>query len=126
MKTIIIDGVEYTLTPTKQEKELFIGELNGKRYYLGPEASERMTWLDAVNWCESIGEGYELPSRIVLLMCYENDALRDQFNVDNWYWSNTAYRFNDRWVQHFLYGDQGSNTEDYLYYVRAVRVESTK
>ena len=38
MKIINIDGVEYTLTPVKQEKELFIGELQGKRYYLGPEA----------------------------------------------------------------------------------------
>lgn len=124
MKTIIIDGVEYILTPTKQEKELFIGELNGKRFYLGPGAGERMTWYDAINWCKSLGEGYLLPSRMTLLMCYENDALRDYFITNEYYWTSSQHGPNFAWCQLFFNGFQTLITKNNALHVRAVRVES--
>lgn len=114
-----------------QEKNLitahndeFIGEVNGKRYYMGPESEKRMTWDEAHTWCASLGEGYELPSLAVLMMCYNNEKLRKQFQ-DGLYWSSDEYEFDSSgaWVQCFDIGDQCDHFKYRPFYVRAVRVE---
>jgi len=125
-KTIIIDGVEYSLTPVNQNG--FIGEVNGKRYYLGPEADEQMTQEEARDWCASLGDNFELPSRVVMLLCYNNKELRKQFQTDDYYWTNDEYE-NDSsfgWLQFFNNGGQNYSTKTIARYVRAVRVEEAK
>ena len=67
MKSIVIDGIEYELIPKKQKMPL-ICELNGIKFYLGPEATNEMNWKDAVKWCAELGDGFELPSREIALI----------------------------------------------------------
>lgn len=103
----------------------FIGEVNGKCYYLGPEADRKMNWKEARAWCESLGENFELPSRIIMLMCCNNKELRKQFKMDDYYWLSDDYRYNTSlgWHQNFTTGGQGTTIKTDTLYVRAVRVE---
>lgn len=126
-KTIIIDGVEYALTPvTPVSQDQFIGEVNGKRYYLGPEAAELMTQQEARGWCESLGYDFELPSRVVMLLCYNNEELRNQFETEGYYWTDDVYenRSSDGWYQYTNFGIQSYANKTTAFYVRAVRVEN--
>lgn len=122
-KKIIIDGVEYNLIPASHN--LFIVAWNGKRYYLGPEAEKTMYYEEAQEWCKSLGENYELPSRIVMLMCYNNKVLRERFKMDDYYWTSEEQEYNSAygWVQGFFNGVQSYHRKDCTYRVRAVRVE---
>lgn len=99
-------------------KEIEICTLNGTTWLLGEEATERMTWQDAMDWCESIGQ--ELPSREVLLMAYMNPGLRCSF-ANNYYWSYSEIDSNYAWYQNFSNGYQSFYNKDNTLSVRAVR-----
>ena len=45
-----------------------ICELNGYRWYLGPEAEEGMSWKGVKSWCHSVGG--DLPPKDILFQCY--------------------------------------------------------
>ena len=96
-----------------------ICELNGYRYYLGPEAPNVMNWDEAKKWCED--QGFELPSREVLLQCY--CKLKDKFNINGWYWSSDEFGATYAWVQSFSYCAQDFSGKGLNYIVRAVRKE---
>lgn len=126
--------MEFTLNPSQGESTMqantltvaheFIGEVNGKRYYLGPEASEPMTQEEALEWCSSLGEGFELPSRAVMLACYKKKGIRKHFKTDNYYWTCEEYGPMDGWFQSFLSGNDYFDAKTREAYVRAVRVEN--
>ena len=94
-----------------------ICELNGYRWYLGPEAEGELTWEDAIEWCKSVGG--ELPPRDVLLQCYMNKSTRLLFKKV-WYWASTDFIVNSAWIQGFTNGNQATNFKPYENYVRAV------
>lgn len=57
------------------EEEILICTLDGYQYFLGPEYDDELDWENAKKWCESIGEGYELPNRLVMLaICMNEDT----------------------------------------------------
>ena len=97
-----------------------ICELNGFKWVLGPEAPEALNWVDAVAWCKSVGG--ELPSRVVLLLAYENENenLRSLFAA-YFYWSSTEFSASAAWSQGFYNGTLYFNSKTYAAYVRAVR-----
>jgi hypothetical protein len=120
MKTITIDGVEYNWDQVAKEPEPLICTLDGAQYFLGPQAPVTMTWQEAVDWCKSLGEDYELPSRDVLLACFENKDIQRQF-VAYYYWSSSEASTTGAWLQTFGNGFQSLNYKTSLNYVRAVR-----
>jgi hypothetical protein len=96
-----------------------ICELNGFRWYLGPEADEEMNWADAKAWCVSVCG--ELPPRDILLQCFMNEDIKPLFKTD-FHWSSTEFNATTAWGQYFGSGNQGNSykNNDY-YYVRAVK-----
>ena len=111
---LILDGV--------LRNEPFIGVFDGYAYFLGPEAPIELNWQDAIDWCKSLGDGYELPIKEILNECYQNEPIREEFKK-SWYWSSTVYENydNDAWIQGFTSGPQSSLNQPYPLYVRAVR-----
>lgn len=109
-------------------EEIVLGILNdtyicthdGYAYFLGPQADKTMTWHDAITWCESLGNEYELPNKDVLEQCYKKQEIKTQFNTD-FYWSSSEYSGTYSWYQTFNNGDQYGNNKNDSNYVRAVR-----
>ena len=112
---LILDGV--------LRNESFICCQDGYAYFLGPEVPDRLNWQDGMNWCKSLGDEYELPSKEVLNECYKNKSIRKDFKCGGWYWSSTVHKKykNDAWLQYFYTGYQGLSTQTPTLYVRAVR-----
>lgn len=127
LKKIVLDGVEYDLIPRTQsavELEPLICTIDGYQYFLGPEAPYKMTWLEAIEWCQrqSVGtdDEYQLPDRQVLLACFMNKNIREKFGTV-YYWSSSEYSFNGAWAQFFVNGNQFNSLKTFYYGVRAVR-----
>ena len=102
--------------------EHFICVFDGYAYFLGPEAPTKLNWQDAIDWCKSIGDGYELPSKEILNECWVNKSIRREFKP-SWYWSSSVYeKYKDNaWYQHPIYGGQYTNNPALTLYVREVR-----
>ena len=95
-----------------------ICELNGSKWLLGQESDEQLTWNDAIEWCKSVGG--ELPPREILLHCYLNDSIKQEFK-SNYYWSSTENDADVAWYQYFNGGYQFNGGKGLSAYVRAVR-----
>lgn len=92
--------------------------LNGTKWVLGDEATEPMTWSDAKDWCESMGQ--QLPPREVLMMAYINPKTRSKF-ADTTYWSSSEGGSNYAWYQNF-----SSGLQSYYYKVSALPVRAVR
>ena len=119
-KTITIDGIEYALTAVV--KEPLICNLNGVDYFLGPESPDELNWEEAVKWCKSLGDGYELPSREILL------TVMVQLPCAGWkeglYWSWSEFGTASAWIQRWVAycpGGQSNSDKTVAYRVRAIR-----
>ena len=95
-----------------------IVNINGVTWVLGQESDEQLTWDDAIAWCKLVGG--ELPPREILLHCYLNDSIKQEFKSD-FYWSSTEGNAGNAWIQYFVNGSQGNYYKYDSYYVRAVR-----
>lgn len=115
-----VDGKAYRLVPIEQEK-IFICEIDGKKYYLGPEANKKMSWEQAKKWAEDMG-GILIP-REVAIVAFEKKWVRKHFRIDDRYWTSTEYDSNLAWIQSFGTGGQYPNSKHFAYYARAVFVE---
>ena len=102
--------------------ETYICCIEGHAYFLdrGLPPTPCLNWKAAINWCESLGDEYELPSKEVLNACYENDSIRKEF-TEGWYWSSTTAKCNYSWVQYFYFGDKGTDSQLLTACVRSVR-----
>ena len=80
-----------------------------------------MTWSVANRYCDSLGDGWRLPSMDELNTLYQNKVKIRGFADAN-YWSSTEFGLNVARVQDFTNGGQNYGTKDYTYYVRAIRV----
>ena len=81
-----------------------------------------MSWDDAKEACESLGEGWRLPTKKELNYLYEN-KVDIGFYEDNYYWSSTQIVYADfvtSWCQHFVSGEMDDSHLKCLLFVRAV------
>ncbi|MCK9530423.1 MAG: hypothetical protein M0R77_07670 [Gammaproteobacteria bacterium] len=115
-----VNGKAYKLVPIPTEK-IFIGEVDGKKYYLGPEADRQMNWEQAKKWVASAGG--QLMPREVGVLAFKKAEIRKQFRTDDWYWLEDEYSSSHGWIQYFYNGSQGYSTKPDAFYVRAVFVE---
>ena len=80
----------------------------------------KTNWEDAMKACADLGDGWRLPTRLELLIMYDNKDEIGGF-ANNYYWSSTETDFNFAWTQYFSIGSQLDYLKTNLYYVRAVR-----
>lgn len=109
-----------------EEDEILICTLDGYQYFLGPEYDGEMAWADAKKWCESLGEGYELPNRLVMLAICMNDATAALLKEYSYYWTSSKAEdgTSGAWVQAWLSSIPGLQcyaSKTHVYRVRAVR-----
>lgn len=115
-----VNGKAYKLVPIPTEK-IFIGEVDGKKYYLGPEADRQMNWEQAKKWAASVGG--QLMPREVGVLAFKKAEIRKQFRTDDWYWLEDEYSSSVGWIQYFDNGGQFSSSKTNASCVRAVFVE---
>ena len=84
--TVSVDG---SLFKRVEEDEILICTIDGHQYFLGPEYDGELEWADAKKWCESLGEGYELPNRLVMLAICMNEATGALLTEYSLFWTST-------------------------------------
>lgn len=118
MKTIIIDGQEYQLTPITQEKKLVI-----KREFtfeIHTDELGKMSWDKAIKKVSELGDGWRLPTITELQLIWESEH-KDLFQKQ-YYWSSSEYFSLFAWLFYFSNGATTKYySKDNYYYVRAVR-----
>lgn len=122
--TISVDGNLFKRVVV--EEEILICTLDGYQYFLGPEHDGELEWDDAKKWCESLGEGYELPNRLVMLAICMNEVTAALLTNLKYYW--TASESEDypsrAWGQYWGAGNPGSQDrlcKSLAYRLRVVR-----
>ena len=118
MKTITIDGVEYSLTPIKKTEPIILEQ--NLKFEVYPEDLGDYNWDDANELCEELGDGWRLPTREELNLMYLNSSLIKGFSAD-YYWSSSEYVNYYAWAQSFSFGTQNSPSKILTYPFRAVR-----
>ena len=83
-----------------------------------------MNWEDAVDTCETLGDGWHLPTKDELNLLYQNKDAIGGFDPSP-YWSSTENGNNGNngyvFVHEFKNGHQSSSNKIYSFYFRAVR-----
>jgi hypothetical protein len=116
MKTINIDGVEYSLTPVKKETYKVLEQ--HLKFEVYPKDLGKFTWEDAKEACAALGEGWRLPTREELHLMWLN---KDDSFAAAFYWSSSELLNNYAWFQYFSNGNLFTNFKYNTYYVRPVR-----
>jgi len=116
MKTITIDGVEYSLTPVKKETYKVLEQ--HLKFEVYPKDLGQHNWEDAKKICEDLGDGWRLPTREELHLMWLN---KDDSFAAAYYWSSSENSSNGAWNQNFDNGSQDAIIKNYPNYVRAVR-----
>ncbi len=81
---------------------------------------EEMTWEDALDACNKLGEGWRVPNRDELNTLYQNmDKIGGCAKYS--YWSSTENGNYRAWFQSFYDGSQDYYGKNYSNYVRAIR-----
>lgn len=122
--TISVDGSIFMRV--NAEEEILICTIDGYQYFLGPEYDGVLEWADAKKWCESLGEGYELPNRLVMLAIGMNEITAALLTEYTYYWTSTETENNatGAWRQAWhssAPGGQSGTSKSAAYRVRAVR-----
>lgn len=122
---ITIEGKKYNLVLAEEQERILICEIDGKKYYLGPEADKEMSWYEAKDWAASIGG--QLMPREVGVIAFKKPDIRRHFQKRKWYWcaEESSLCSSNAWLQHFYNGVQYSYDKTYAYSVRAVFVENS-
>lgn len=92
------------------------GEYGSYHLILLPDASDPITWKEAMDWADELGG--ELPNRVESALLFATQ--KTEFE-DAWYWTRESYSDANAWVQHFHYGHQHYNRKCYGSRARAVR-----
>ena len=121
-----ISGKGITYKRVDAEEEILICAIDGCQYFLGPEYDGELDWDAAKRWCESLGKGYELPNRLVMLAICMNDATAALLKEYSYYWTSSKAEdgTSGAWVQAWLSsipGLQCCASKTHVYRVRAVR-----
>ena len=80
----------------------------------------QMNWVDAKKACESLGDGWRLPTKDELNTLYQNKDKIGGF-TNNYYWSSTELDAYNAWVQNVYFGNQIFGIKTNASYVRAIR-----
>jgi hypothetical protein len=80
----------------------------------------QMNWVDAKKACESLGDGWRLPTKEELDKLYQYRNRIESFNTGN-YWSSSESDFNNAYYLGFDNGGLDQVYKKYTGYVRAVR-----
>tara|TARA_R110000744_G_scaffold132655_1_gene240881 strand:- start:145 stop:531 length:387 start_codon:yes stop_codon:yes gene_type:complete len=112
--------IESLKTDIKLEQEPILCNHPAISFEVYPDDLGQMDWDKAKKACADLGDGWRLPTRLELLLMYNQEDHGGFAN--NFYWSSTEFDNLNAWVQSFSFGYQG----DYLksngfFYVRAVR-----
>lgn len=118
MKTITIDGVEYSLTPLKKTESIIVEQ--HLKFEVYPEDLGEHDWEDANILCKKLGDGWRLPTREELYVMWLNRRTIGGFTND-YYWSSSENLSDYAWARHLRNGDQNSPNKILPYHVRAVR-----
>ena len=118
---ITIEGKMCNLVPVEEQGRIFICEIDGKKYYLGPEAKEKMAWEGAKEWAKSVGG--QLMPREVGVLAFKKTEIRKHFQTDDWYWLEDEYRSSYGWCHCFSTGHQHCYGKPIAFFARAVFVE---
>jgi hypothetical protein len=89
-------------------------------FLVHPKELGEMTWEEAKKACKQLGKGWRLPTRVELLLMYENKNIVGGF-ASSFYWSSTEFDSSNAWKQNFFNGFQYHGIKYYNYYVRAVK-----
>ena len=104
----------------KLEQEPIICNHPAIYFEVYPNDLGQMTWDDAMKTCADLGDGWRLPTRLELLLMYNNQYELGGFAF-GYYLSSAGYGNNYAWVQDFNFGDQNLLNKNSYNYVRAVR-----
>jgi hypothetical protein len=97
---------------------IILGNLEIAQY----DFPEEMNWGDAKKACESLGDGWRLPTKGELNTLYEDRDKIGGFSLSSEYWSSTQLNFfTGAWIQEFNNGLQFNVDKSDTFYVRAVR-----
>ena len=118
MEKIIINGVEYSLTPIKNTEPIIVEQ--HLKFEVYPKDLGEHTWKDAKKVCEDLGDGWRLPTREELHLMWLNRDIIGGFAAAI-YWSSSELNSNYAWPQLFSNGSQYNGSKDNTFYVRAVR-----
>jgi len=69
----------------------------------GPEAPQKMTWYEGIDWCNLLGDGWRLPTIGELRRAYEQDVAGFAPDI---YWSSSEGSSTLAWSQSFYNGYQ--------------------
>ena len=86
------------------------------------DAPSILNWEEAKEYCESLGEGWRLPTKDELNLMYEEHKKGVGSFTEDYYWSSSENDTGHVWFQNFILGNQYSNCNEYITNrVRAVR-----
>jgi hypothetical protein len=106
----------------KKEPVAICGTLG---FLVHPTELGKMTWEEAKKACASLGKGWRLPTKVELLLIYENKDVVGGFAY-TYYWSSTENGNSNAWSQDFYLGTQDYYHKFNAYYVRAVKTIKKK
>jgi hypothetical protein len=118
-KTIVIEGVEYELTPVT-EKERLIVEFQTK-LEIHPNIIDRMTWYDAAEYIEKMGGGWRLPTIMEFHIIFKSDV-KYKFKDNDIFWSSRNVPSDIQWMFHFSDSDMYLRNKLLTLYSLAVRL----
>jgi hypothetical protein len=104
----------------KEEKKEPVAIWGTLGFLVHPTELGEMNWKDAKKACTSLGKDWRLPTRVELLLMYENKDVVGGFAGSN-YWSSTESGIHLAWGQDFSSGFQDYFSKYSTYYVRAVK-----
>ena len=102
------------------KKEPLICNHSAMSFEVYPTDLGKMKWNEAKKACAGLGYGWRLPTRLELLLMYNNQDELGGFANSN-YWSSTEDDNDYAWRQSFNSGFQDNYIKFYGFYVRAVR-----
>ena len=85
-----------------------------------PKELGEMNWEDAKEACANLGIGWRLPTRLELLLMYNNQYELGGF-ANNYYWSSTEFNTTNAYFFLFTYGNANYTIKYNTFSVRAVR-----
>ena len=101
------------------KKEPLICNHPAMSFEVYPTDLGKMNWDEAMKACVDLGDGWRLPTRVELLLMYNNQDELGGF-ANNYYWSSTETDFYGAWRQGFSNGGQDGGNKANYYYVRAI------
>lgn len=117
------DSEETTGSSSESANQLTITSPNtGEVLQVAPQNLTGSNWNDAVNACNSMGDGWRLPTKEELQVMYKEIHQKGKGDFDpEWYWSSSENGDDDAWYVAFENGFSGSNGKSLQNQVRPVR-----